>query len=358
MYTSTSLALHIKTNMQDIRPPRRTAPRGTVRSDSRERLVVRTVVSRSQVINYGYTPSEPEVAQVVHIEPATDTQAVVNLDEIFNTISMLESQPALRAPHLRRPLAHAAVKADIVERAVMAQAGHLARAIVEPVKAPKWFAPKRMVFGALAVIVLATTGYISFDTWKTNTDVKAEFSKAVSSNPVAEEHQAAEGKDESEPTHQTLAAYVVSPDMPRAIYINKIKVSARVLPMAVNKDGSMQAPRNIFDAGWYTGSVKPGDIGAMFVDGHASGPTREGLFAYLDKLVDGDVIEIEKGDGSRISYRVVHTEVIPLDGLDMKRMLLPYGTSLRGLNLMTCTGKWLEDKQTFDSRVAVFAEQI
>ena len=128
--------------------------------------------------------------------------------------------------------------------------------------------------------------------------------------------------------------------------------------MGVNNDGSIQAPRNIFDAGWYNGSVKPGDIGAMFIDAHASGPTREGLFAYLDKLAEGDEIQIEKGDGTRLTYRVAHTETVALADIDMRKALLPHGNILRGLNLMTCTGKWLDDKQTYDQRVIVYAEQL
>ena len=67
------------------------------------------------------------------------------------------------------------------------------------------------------------------------------------------------------------------------------------MPMPVNGDGSMQAPINIYDAGWYTGGVRPGDKGAAVIDAHASGPTRQGLFAYLDTLKQGDNIIVEKG---------------------------------------------------------------
>lgn len=98
----------------------------------------------------------------------------------------------------------------------------------------------------------------------------------------------------------------------------------------------------------------------MFIDGHSSGSTREGLFGSLDKLVNGDTMQIEKGDGTKLTYRVVHTETVDLDKVDMKKALLPYGNATRGLNLMTCTGSWIDngDGRTLDKRVLVYTEQI
>lgn len=216
---------------------------------------------------------------------------------------------------------------------------------------------KRFSLVLVASLFVLATGYISIDAWMTNTQVKAgmaENAQAVTTEATKE----TEGTDETVLGAQTLDTYAVAPSLPRALYIDKLDVAARILPMGVNNDNSIQSPRNIFDAGWYTGSVKPGEIGAVFIDAHASGPTRQGLFAYLDTLVVGDELQIEKGDGARITYRVVHTEVANTETLDMKKMLLPYGNTLRGMNLMTCAGKWLADQGTYDQRVLVWTEQI
>jgi len=216
---------------------------------------------------------------------------------------------------------------------------------------------KRYGLVLIASILVLVTGYVSIDTILTNQQVKAETTEQAPAGSTTHTKDE-EGQDEAKVSANALSTYTVAPELPRAIYINKINVTARVLPMSVNADGSVQSPKNIFDAGWYNGSVKPGDIGAMFVDGHASGPTREGLFAYLDKLVEGDEIQIEKGDGSKLTYKVVHTEITDLSAVDMKKMLLPYGNNLRGLNLMTCTGNWVEDLKTYDKRVLVYAAQV
>ena len=120
----------------------------------------------------------------------------------------------------------------------------------------------------------------------------------------------------------------------------------------------MQAPVNIFDSGWYGASAKPGTPGATVIDAHASGATREGLFAYLDTLTIGDELSLERGDGQTFTYRVTHTETIPLNEVDMTKLLTPYGTATEGVNLITCTGSWLPDQKTYDHRVMVYTERV
>lgn len=212
----------------------------------------------------------------------------------------------------------------------------------------------------LASIMLLLTGYVTIDTLMTNQQVRGELTASRDENNIDNQtlHQSREGKDESDPEQAVLSAYSVAPDNPRMLHIDKININARVLPMGVNPDNSVQAPVNIFDAGWYNDSAKPGDIGAVFINAHASGPTRQGLFAYLDTLTKGDKLKIEKGDGTFINYRVVYVETVDLKKVDMRKVLLPYGNTLRGLNLMTCSGEWVQDAQTYDKRTVVYTEQI
>lgn len=173
-----------------------------------------------------------------------------------------------------------------------------------------------------------------------------------------EERQAAEGRDEAERSEDVLGSYSVAADRPRLIVAQSIGLEARILPMGVNPDNSMQAPINVFDSGWYVGSAKPGDRGAMVINGHASGPTRQGLFANIDMLEHGARITVERGDGEVFAYRVVHTEVAPVKDIDMRRLLRPYGDADSGLNLITCSGTWLEGQKTYDQRTMVYAELV
>lgn len=186
---------------------------------------------------------------------------------------------------------------------------------------------------------------------------KQEVEAAGRTGATNEQRQQAEGKDERNRNAELIAAYRVGPTEPRVLRIDKLGLEARVLPMATNKDGSIQAPINIFDAGWYTGSAKPGTPGATIIDGHASGPSRLGLFAYLDTLVAGDRITVERGDGQIISYRVTGKQSIPLDQVDMSRFLHADEND-EMLHMITCGGKWLANRQTYNERIVVSAERM
>lgn len=96
----------------------------------------------------------------------------------------------------------------------------------------------------------------------------------------------------------------------------------------------------------------------MVVDAHASGPTRQGLFAYLDTMVKGDTIEVETGNGQRYTYKVVATETVNIDKVDMQKLMLPHGNVTHGANFITCTGDWLKDSQTYNERAIVYTELV
>jgi LPXTG-site transpeptidase (sortase) family protein len=172
------------------------------------------------------------------------------------------------------------------------------------------------------------------------------------------EEKSKEGSETAEPSSNDLANYRVAPDEPRALYIDTLNIAARIRPMGLNTDKSIQAPTNIYDAGWYTGSAKPGANGALFIDGHASGDTRYGLFGSLDLLKKGDMVTVEKGDGTKLKYKVVQTETVSLKDVDMNKVLAPYPGVTKGLNLMTCTGVWVKDAATLDKRVIVYTAAV
>jgi len=327
--------------MQDIIPPRR-ADRGTLRTTKVPARVGETISMSSRTTRpTGYTTQTKTVTDIIRPN-----------EEVIVTKTVTTSVVSERA-HATKPIESLSrqAKSEVLQKALLSAQRELRS------ERRKRRDMKRVTLVFVAVIFVLATGYVSIDTLVTNNRVKAEGSQGAATAPGASTKEQ-EGQDEAKPAANALANYAVAADLPRALSIDKIDVTARVLPMSVNTDGSVQAPRNIYDAGWYTGSVKPGEIGAMFIDGHASGPTREGLFAYLDKLEEGDTLQIEKGDGTKLTYKVVHKEVAPLDGLDMKKMLLPYGNTLRGMNLMTCTGTWVDSKQTYDQRVMIWTEQV
>jgi hypothetical protein len=213
-----------------------------------------------------------------------------------------------------------------------------------------------IIVGTILVLV---AGYITIDQLviqrKTETIISGGNEPTLTPGTWESETQAPE---ETTPPENLLASYQVAADQPRALYIDKLGIGARIMPMGIAADGSIQSPKNIFDAGWYTASSAPGQPGAAFLDGHASGATRQGLLAYLDTLRVGDTLQIEKGNGETLSYKVVNVETVPLDTMDMNKALSTYDGAEKGLNIMTCTGTWLPERLTYDHRVVVYTQQI
>lgn len=216
---------------------------------------------------------------------------------------------------------------------------------------------KRIPAFMLIVSILACLG-IAFIVYSFMTNKVVVTQPMSSRSSSAAEDVALEGSDETPVVADTLSEYKVAADAPRILRIDSLNINAKVREMGVNSAGAIQAPINIHDSGWYAGSSKPGSYGAMFIDGHASGATRQGLFAYLDTLKDGNTVSVERGDGEVLTYKVVHVETVGKDAVDMNKALRVYGDAKEGLNLMTCTGTWIKTEKTYDKRTVVYTERV
>lgn len=101
--------------------------------------------------------------------------------------------------------------------------------------------------------------------------------------------------------------------------------------------------------------VYGGQDGATLIDGHVSGPTQPGVFKHLGDLSSGDRLEVERGDGTKLGYRVAEVEEHQFADIDMRRLLKPDGDAHQGLNLITCSGRFDRATQRYTDRTLVFA---
>lgn len=202
---------------------------------------------------------------------------------------------------------------------------------------------------AMAAVVFAVGLAASLHSFRVDTKVTAAATARAAAGPT--------GVDESKPNN--LDKYAVSADLPRIIQIPKLGTKARVLQVGLDTKNAVVAPANIHDAGWYTGSAKPGEAGkATLLDGHVSGPTQPGVFKNIGSLQASDSILLEKGDGTTLTYVVVKTEKVAAENVDMQRALTSVTKGKHGLNLISCTGKFDKQTNTFADRVIVYAEQV
>lgn len=152
--------------------------------------------------------------------------------------------------------------------------------------------------------------------------------------------------------------YTVPAENPKFIEINKLGISeTKIIALGISNNQIVNPP-NINDVGWYKESKKPGEEGSMFLYGHLSDWTNDGVFSRLKELSKGDEIKITRGDDKTFSYRVNLLKKYNADKVDMEEVLNPIQGKRQGLSIMTCAGKVIAGTNDFDERLVVFAETI
>lgn len=161
------------------------------------------------------------------------------------------------------------------------------------------------------------------------------------------------------PTAQAVATYTVPAPDPKYLSIPAINITnARIIRLGLLKNGQIATPDNVFDTGWYDASSEPGQSGAMFIYGHVSSWTADGVFYNLKKLQAGDLVTVTRGDNTTFTYRVTGSKVYPANSVDMNEVLSPVDPGRPGLNLMTCTGQVIPGTSEFNERLVVFTTLV
>ncbi|HSW79957.1 MAG TPA: class F sortase [Candidatus Saccharimonadales bacterium] len=177
--------------------------------------------------------------------------------------------------------------------------------------------------------------------------------------PVTTTAHAAPAPSDQRPPAKVIENYTVPAADPKYISIPEIKVpKSRIMQLGLMKDNQIAVPGNIYDAGWYNKSARPGAPGAMFIYGHVSSWEANGLFYDLKKLAVGDKVYITRGDDKKFAYQVVTTKTYPYNQVNMEQVLATYNGIPQGLNLMTCTGKVIKGTSEFSERLVIFTKPI
>lgn len=138
------------------------------------------------------------------------------------------------------------------------------------------------------------------------------------------------------------------------IQIPSIQVDAPLVSLGVDPDGTMQAPGNGVDVGWYTFSALPGTRGNAVLSGHLDTATsRVAVFSQLRDLKQGDPMSIVE-NGQKIDFEVFWTkswadQVIPLP-------LVLGNAPSPTLTLITCSGVFDRASRNYSERLVVRAK--
>lgn len=294
-----------------------------------------------------YMPTQPravarQIISDIKLEQSQDVSSfepvyidqMVNSDDVSVKNSPIASKPS--KPPVRR-LSHS----EVIQRNITAKP--------RTVKYRKPLISTQRIVLLMAVLVFLAGLGSAWVGFRSNRNVEAQVQSLTAEEEIPKE---------AKPTDSDIDSYKVAPDMPRVITIKRLGVKAKILNMGQDSKGSLMSPVNIFDTGWYNQSSKPGQAGAMLIDGHVHGPTEKGIFYGLKDLVAGDSIEVERGDGQKFSFKVVEKAVTAADKTDMAKAMLPIVDGQQGLNLITCTGQINTTTNEYPDRLVVYASRI
>jgi hypothetical protein len=143
---------------------------------------------------------------------------------------------------------------------------------------------------------------------------------------------------------------------PRRIVIGAIGVSATVIPLGLNRDHTMQTPKNFARAGWYTPGTEPGERGAAVVVGHVDSTRGPAVFYRLRQLRRGNIIRIVRAGGSVVHFRVEGLERWPKARFPARRVFRR--TRLSALRLVTCSGAFDAATGHYVDNTIVYAVRV
>jgi sortase (surface protein transpeptidase) len=157
------------------------------------------------------------------------------------------------------------------------------------------------------------------------------------------------------PIDPSAVAPALPPSTPVVIEIPAIGIRAPIMALGRDGDGTIQVPPldNHNLAGWYDGSVMPGQDGSSIIVGHVDNYTGPSVFFDIKNLSTGDAIDVVRADGTVASFAV--------DGVQkVAKALFPasdvYGNvPYPSLRLVTCGGPFDAERGQYLDNIVVYA---
>lgn len=207
---------------------------------------------------------------------------------------------------------------------------------------------RRGLLVSAAVAVLLLTGCAA----STNAETVAALPAAEQTQAAAQESTASQAPPTAAPVEPLAASTPISVRFPST------GAESKLLSLGLRDNGTLEVPPDGpgAPASWFNGSPTPGELGPAVLLGHVNatdgGP---GVFAGLRALGPGDLIEINREDGTTAVFEFDRGEQYPKDAFPTQKV---YGnTDGAELRLITCDGY---DPATgeFDDNYVVYAKLV
>ncbi len=189
------------------------------------------------------------------------------------------------------------------------------------------------------VLFLTSAGVLlwSFANTRQSEQTEVEF---ITPNPV-------EVPEPETPLHTASA----SP--PVLLHIDRLNLSAPFEGvMGLAEDGSVEVPEGYDTLGWYGYGPTPGELGPAVILGHVDSVDGPGVFFSLGQVQEGDTVEIERADGSILTFTITGFERVEQDIFPTDRVYgsIPYA----GIRLITCSGVYDKGELRYSHNLIVY----
>ena len=143
----------------------------------------------------------------------------------------------------------------------------------------------------------------------------------------------------------------LAPPRPR-LEIPSIDVAAHAVDLGLNRDGSLEVPKDYDEVGVWKRGPDPGERGPAVIAGHVDYAGMPGVFGRLPEVQPGDEISVARVDGTTAVFTVYEVQRYPKSEFPTQRV---YGnTETPELRLITCGGVFDEASGNYLDNVVVY----
>lgn len=143
--------------------------------------------------------------------------------------------------------------------------------------------------------------------------------------------------------------------IPVRLKIPAIGVDAAVVPVGLDKDGAMVAPKGPSEVAWFNLGPLPGQNGSAVIAGHFGWKDNiPAVFDSLNELKKGDTILVENDEGRVTAFVVRESRTFGED--ENAESVFASSDGKAHVNLITCGGVWNTVEKKYSNRLVVFAD--
>ena len=154
----------------------------------------------------------------------------------------------------------------------------------------------------------------------------------------------------------SLVSLVVKRSTPVHLSIPAIGVSARLVVLGLNRNGSPQVPSSWYVPGWYKFGPAPGQLGSAVILGHVDSVGGPAVFYRVGSLKIGNRVIVKLADGKTVHFAVIGIRQYLKSKFPDKYV---YGSRpYSALQLVTCGGTFDSGTGHYLSSIVVFTKQV